>query len=426
MKDRLKRILTFTIMLGIFVGISTTGVMADGTETLGVPSIGIAQGSGVIAAGTGLYIQPGTIEINIPAGTKVNQVLLYWEGQQNIISDVNTIRINGELITGNSIGGPTEIPFWYDFFKYSSTYRADITKDIPLVVGLNTLEIKDLNFDFVNNGAGILVIYDNGIFTSNIQLKDGNDFAYSKFEVPHDLKLETTVEQTFTFTAVNYVRTASLSMFFSSVSGTMSGYGFRPSDIVITVGGGIPEHFSDLLDSHDLEEWDTVTIPNVIIPAGVDSLNVQAVSPILEPGDARRPASFTWNAAALSIPLPPAPGTGTPGYWKNHPEAWPVDNIIIGEKMYTKAEAIAIIAAPVKGDKIYTMFPALVSAKLNVLIGNSDSCIAGTIDAADAWMKNNLVGSKVTGSSPAWKIGEPLYIMLDNYNNGLLCAPHRD
>jgi len=35
------------------------------------------------------------------------------------------------------------------------------------------------------------------------------------------------------------------------------------------------------------------------------------------------------------------PGTGTPGYWKNHPEAWPVSSITVGGLTYTKAQAIA-------------------------------------------------------------------------------------
>ena len=60
------------------------------------------------------------------------------------------------------------------------------------------------------------------------------------------------------------------------------------------------------------------------------------------------------------------PGTGTPGYWKNHPEAWPVDEITIGGVTYTKVEAIAIMNTPEKGDKTYTMFSALVAATLNV------------------------------------------------------------
>jgi hypothetical protein len=36
------------------------------------------------------------------------------------------------------------------------------------------------------------------------------------------------------------------------------------------------------------------------------------------------------------------------------------------------------------------------------------------------------VGSGVHAASVAWKIGEPLHRQLDNYNNGMLCAPHRE
>ncbi len=119
-------------------------------------------------------------------------------------------------------------------------------------------------------------------------------------------------------------------------------------------------------------------------------------------------------------------GTGTPGYWKNHPNAWPVSSITIGGVVYSKANAILWMGAK-DGDKTVTMFRSLVSAKLNVLIGAESSCIASTITAADSWMKTyGPVGSKVDASSQAWKIGEPLYKKLDDYNNGLLCAPHRD
>ena len=121
------------------------------------------------------------------------------------------------------------------------------------------------------------------------------------------------------------------------------------------------------------------------------------------------------------------PGTGTPGYWKNHPDAWPVCGITIGCVEYTKDEAIAIMNTPEKGDKTYTLFRALVAAKLNVLIGNPSCCIEDTIDAADAWMATyGPVGSGVkAGKCSPWREGEPLYERLDLYNNGLLCAPSR-
>ena len=55
------------------------------------------------------------------------------------------------------------------------------------------------------------------------------------------------------------------------------------------------------------------------------------------------------------------PGTGTPGYWKNHAEAWPVTGITVGGVTYTKAEAIALLGKVGK-DKTTTMFSSLVPA----------------------------------------------------------------
>ncbi|MEW6073805.1 MAG: hypothetical protein AB1726_14595 [Planctomycetota bacterium] len=74
------------------------------------------------------------------------------------------------------------------------------------------------------------------------------------------------------------------------------------------------------------------------------------------------------------------------------------------------------------------MVRALVAAKLNVLIGNESDCIDATIAAADAWMALYPVGSGVSagGANSPWRVGGPLYEELDDYNNGYLCAPHRD
>jgi hypothetical protein len=120
-----------------------------------------------------------------------------------------------------------------------------------------------------------------------------------------------------------------------------------------------------------------------------------------------------------------APGTGTPGYWKTHPEAWPVESITIGEDTYTKAMALQLLDMP-DGDKSYTLFRAYVAAYLNIQVGNEYSCIASTMTAAYDWLNTYEPGSNVKASSMAWKIGEPLYLILDAYNNGLLCAPPRD
>jgi hypothetical protein len=118
------------------------------------------------------------------------------------------------------------------------------------------------------------------------------------------------------------------------------------------------------------------------------------------------------------------PGTGTIGYWKNHPEAWPLSMIPVGGKTYTVAQAISWFDKVGK-DKTTIMFAQLVAAMLNVKIGNDSSCVGPTISAANAWLVTYPLGSNVAGSSTAWSVGQPLEQTLDAYNNGLLCAPHR-
>jgi hypothetical protein len=129
-----------------------------------------------------------------------------------------------------------------------------------------------------------------------------------------------------------------------------------------------------------------------------------------------------------------APGTGTPGYWKNHPEAWPVETITVGTATknytYTKDQAIYWLGKVGK-DKTTTMFSSLVSAMLNLMVGNPGVCLTqgptNVIASANAWMANyGPVGKGVAASSPAWAEGEPIHKYLDAYNNGQLCDPHRN
>jgi len=137
---------------------------------------------------------------------------------------------------------------------------------------------------------------------------------------------------------------------------------------------------------------------------------------------------LTYDFGYNTAPPSTSPGTGTIGYWKTHPEAWPVQSITLGNVTYTKTQAIALLNTPSRGDKSIDLAKQLIGAKLNVLVGNAASCISATITAADAWLILHPVGSHVSGSSAAWTTGGGgvLHDTLDNYNNGRLCAPHRN
>ncbi len=175
-----------------------------------------------------------------------------------------------------------------------------------------------------------------------------------------------------------------------------------------------------------------VQIPNNAVPSPTDvccddaldsdgmlSGGNSVVTITLPPGGNTTNTDFGFVAVS-------AVGTGTPGYWMNHREAWPAEGVVVGGVTYTPDQAIALLRLPGNKDKTLTMFASLVSAKLNLWNGTNPACINATIALADGWITTYPVGIKVAASSYAWKLGEPWHREMDNYNNGMLCAPHRD
>lgn len=397
---------------------------ADGTETLGAPAgVTVAGGTGVTVGGTGLggvttanggtgvANQPGSFAVDVPAGATVKQVLLYWEGhfRQGTTPDAS-VTLNGSAVAGTLIGGPTL--FFGDV--HAAAYRADVTSRGVVAAGSSTLTVAGMDNSFANNGAGVVVIYDGGGTQASIALRDGLDLAFVNFAPT----LDTTVPQTFTFSPAAGARTASLGVMAASVAAN------RPNALRVTTGG-VTTTITDPFSSAQGNEFDAKSFP-VTIPAGANSLTVQALSQ--SDGSSNLPASLSWIVGSLSVPgvTPPGTGAGTPGYWKNHPDAWPVSSLTLGGTSYTKAQLLAILGQSKSRDLTYQMASQLIAAKLNVANGTDASCISATITAADDWLAANPVGSGVTGNSAAWATGNPLKNVLDDYNNGLLCAPARD
>jgi hypothetical protein len=311
-------LVTMLVLLGLVV--PSTAALADGTETLGEPSITLAEGTGYVAAGAGLIEQPGEFELNVPPG-EIKQVLLYWEGHGDCGKlpspcplgreiTVNGVAIheqpNIEII---GIGGPT---FFYNLNTanmYSLSYRADIT-DLGLVeVGNNALSITGVSLDVIGsvhgdapgfaNGASVVVIYDDGGISAEIAIRDGNDNAFLGFE--GDLKV--TVPQEFSFAPEPAARTADLTVLVGSVeSPDWEPSSPRPNRVLVTINDGEQEFINDL-SSADGPSWDTLNL-TVNIPAGASNLTVEIES--FDDGSEFRPASLSWVAAVLSAPVSPA------------------------------------------------------------------------------------------------------------------------
>ena len=264
----------------------------DGTETLGPPTIDIASGSCFAQGGVGMVgVTEGTLIIDVPAGT-ITQVLLYWAGGTTGAPGDDTIMIDGNEVTGDLIGGPT------NFFSnyYFSAYRADITGLDLVATGANSFTISEFNFDFTggnldeNDGIGMMVIYDDGT-EADLQVLDGLDLAFYQFDDP----LDATVPQTFTFAAEDGDRMARMVIYAGSV-------GFeRPNGILLTTSAG-PDLRENLLGSTDGLLWDTLCLTDILIPAGDTSLTVELIStPVANPLG----ASMAWVGAGFAIPVTP-------------------------------------------------------------------------------------------------------------------------
>jgi hypothetical protein len=323
---------------GLLSLVAASTALADGTETLGPPSVGInANATRVVAAGlgmTGFTNTPNSFSVTVPAGATVRQVLLYWGG--HITSGVGApdgaISVNGNPVVGTQIGGPA---FFFTFMgdEFFTTYRTDITSLGLVSPGVNTLTISNMAFTSVqgekaNDGAGVLVLYSDPADPpgSGVGVRDGLDLAFSGFPPPR----QSTVPQTFTFAPAPVARTANLASMAGSVSGFEPEFGFRPNQLRITfdVGGTGDVTIDNPYQSNQGREWDASNL-NVVIPASASQMTVQALSGGPNPGGGTAvDASFAWHAAAVSIPAvtpPPLPGGKgcTPGYWKNHLDSWP-------------------------------------------------------------------------------------------------------
>jgi hypothetical protein len=319
--------LTFLALSGAFASIAH----ADGDEVLAPPSIVVAEGTSLAIAGVGLHeASAADIAIAIPAGNTVRQVLLYWQGfalSEAEQGPLDTIQVNGSTqVVGNRIGGPRY--FFTDSTgqAWASTYRADITSLALVATGPNTINVGNLNFGNGNNGAGIIVILDDGSPHGYLDIRDGQDLAFINFAAP----LDATTPMTYTFPPASVDRPGSLAMHFASVATGVGGAtAGRPTIIDISIDGVLVQSLNDELNAVNGGEWDALTHA-VTIPAGATSLTVRprSADSFLGPFAGQLPASLAWVASSFYIP-PPPPFVGgdegcTPGYWKQpqHLDSW--------------------------------------------------------------------------------------------------------
>ena len=130
------------------------------------------------------------------------------------------------------------------------------------------------------------------------------------------------------------------------------------------------------------------------------------------------------SGAYVSRHVAPPTCTLTQGFWKNHEEVWPVEELSLGGVTYTKAQALGILRTPPRGDATYNLIHQLIAATLNVAGGADSTVIASVLAEADAWLAANPLGSKPKGATR--EAGLALAGALDAFNNGVTGPGHCD
>lgn len=133
--------------------------------------------------------------------------------------------------------------------------------------------------------------------------------------------------------------------------------------------------------------------------------------------------------------IPPPPGGENPpgdpgdfcpktqGFWKNHASEWPVASLVLGSKVYSKAELLVIFNTPVGGDASLNLAHQLIAYKLNLANGAPLVETMVAIEATADFLLALSPGKLPYGISPATVVGAQMIgvkTLLDNYNNGVL------
>ena len=86
------------------------------------------------------------------------------------------------------------------------------------------------------------------------------------------------------------------------------------------------------------------------------------------------------------------------GYWKTHPTAWPVNNLRLGNIIYTKTQLLQIWNTPAAGNGLISLAHQLMAAKLNLISGaQAPASVTSAIGAADALIGSLIIPPLGTG-----------------------------
>jgi hypothetical protein len=115
--------------------------------------------------------------------------------------------------------------------------------------------------------------------------------------------------------------------------------------------------------------------------------------------------------------------TYSQGYWRTHPDAWPVISLTLGTVTYQASELMAMLENPARGNGLVILAHQLIAAKLNIANGADPSAAQQAVTDAD-----NMIGALVVppignGYLAPAQTGD-LTETLTEYNEGTIGPGH--
>ena len=132
---------------------------------------------------------------------------------------------------------------------------------------------------------------------------------------------------------------------------------------------------------------------------------------------------FSDTITCATMPCVEPGCTYTQGYWRTHPNAWPVGTLTLGTSSYTESQLLQILGQPAQGNGLVILAHQLIAAKLNIANGADPSDVQQAIIDADTMIGELVVppiGSDYLPSGQTSALTETL----TEYNEGTIGPGH--
>jgi len=136
--------------------------------------------------------------------------------------------------------------------------------------------------------------------------------------------------------------------------------------------------------------------------------------------------SSSWGNTISCATLPCNPGqncTYTQGYWKNHPDVWPLQSLTLGAVSYNQSQLLQILNRPAQGNGLLILAHQLIAAKLSIANGADPTAVQQYLISADNMIGGLIVPPIGNGHLSPSQTSE-LTETLTEYNEGTIGPGH--